>query len=339
MKKVKVEEAVGMVLAHDLTKIVPGEFKGAAFKKGHIIKPEDIDKLKDMGKNHINVMELTENDIHEDDAAIRIGTAISGEGVYMTEPSEGKVTVKAKERGLLKINLEGLEAINDIELIIVATLHNNTVVEKDQAVAGTRIIPLTTEKEKIERIEKICKESGKIVSVKKLKPLRAGIIVTGSEVYHGRITDKFGPVLEEKMKFYGGDVLGIKYAPDDAEMILDAINSFLEQGADIILTSGGMSVDADDVTPTAIRNASDKVITYGSPVLPGAMFMVAYKGNIPILGVPACGMYHRITALDLVLPRIAAGESISRKDITSLGHGGLCLHCEVCRYPVCPFGK
>lgn len=339
MKKVKVEDAVGMVLAHDLTKIVPGEFKGAAFKKGHIIKPEDIDKLKDMGKNHINVMELTENDIHEDDAAIRIGTAISGEGVYMTEPSEGKVTVKAKERGLLKINLEGLEAINDIELIIVATLHNNTVVEKDQAVAGTRIIPLTTEKEKIERIEKICKESGKIVSVKKLKPLRAGIIVTGSEVYHGRITDKFGPVLEEKMKFYGGDVLGIKYAPDDAEMILDAINSFLEQGADIILTSGGMSVDADDVTPTAIRNASDKVITYGSPVLPGAMFMVAYKGNIPILGVPACGMYHRITALDLVLPRIAAGESISRKDITSLGHGGLCLHCEVCRYPVCPFGK
>lgn len=339
MKKVKVEDAVGMVLAHDLTKIVPGEFKGAAFKKGHIIKPEDIDKLKDMGKNHINVMELTENDIHEDDAAIRIGTAISGEGVYMTEPSEGKVTVKAKERGLLKINVEGLEAINDIDLIIVSTLHNNTVVEKDQAVAGTRIIPLTTEKEKIEKIEKICEELGKIVSVKKLNPLKAGIIVTGSEVYHGRITDKFGPVLEEKMKFYGGDVLGIKYAPDDFEMILDAINSFLEQGADIILTSGGMSVDADDVTPTAIRSASDKVITYGSPVLPGAMFMVAYKGDTPILGVPACGMYHRITALDLVLPRIMAGELISRKDITSLGHGGLCLHCEVCRYPVCPFGK
>ncbi len=339
MKKVNVEDAVGMVLAHDLTKIVPGQFKGAAYKKGYIIKPEDVDNLKDMGKNHINVMELTENDVHEDDAAIRIGTAISGEGVYTTQPSEGKVTIKAKERGLLKINLEALETVNDIELIIIATLHNNTVVEKDQAVAGTRIIPLAIEKNKIERIEEICNEMGSIVSVKELKPLKAGIVVTGSEVYHGRITDKFGPVLEEKVRLYGGILLGIKYASDDSEMIQDSINSLIEQGADIILTSGGMSVDADDVTPMAIKNISDRVITYGSPVLPGAMFMLAYKGNTPILGVPACGMYHRTTVLDLVLPRAMAGEVLTRKDITSLGHGGLCLNCKVCHYPVCPFGK
>ncbi|WIV12549.1 molybdopterin-binding protein [Proteiniborus sp. MB09-C3] len=339
MKKVNVEVAAGLVLAHDLTKIVPGQFKGAAFKKGHIIKPEDIEILKDMGKNHINVMELTENDIHEDDAAIRIGTAISGVGVYTTQPSEGKVTIKAKERGLLKINLEALEAVNDIELIIIATMHNNTVVDKDQAVAGTRIIPLAIEKDKIERIEKICNDLGTIVSVKELKSLKAGIVVTGSEVYHGRITDKFGPVLEEKVRFYGGTALGIKYASDDTEMIQDSINSFIEQGADIILTSGGMSVDADDVTPTSIRNMSDRVITYGSPVLPGAMFMIAYRGDTPILGVPACGMYHKTTVLDLILPRIMAGEVLSRKDITSLGHGGLCLNCRVCHYPVCPFGK
>lgn len=338
MKKVNVEEAVGMVLAHDLTKIVPGQFKGAAFKKGHIIKPEDIDMLKDMGKNHINVLELTENDIHEDDAAIRIGTAISGEGVYTTQPSEGKVTIKAKERGLLKINLEALEEVNDIELIIIATLHNNSLVEKDQSVAGTRIIPLSIEKGKIERIEEICRELD-IISVKKLKPLKAGIVVTGSEVYHGRITDKFGPVLEGKVKFYGGTLLGIKYASDDIEMIQSSINSFIEDGADIVLTSGGMSVDADDVTPSAIRNVSDRVITYGSPVLPGAMFMIAYKKDRPILGVPACGMYHKTTVLDLILPRIMAGEILTRKDVTSLGHGGLCLNCEVCRYPVCPFGK
>ncbi len=339
MKKVRVEDAVGMVLAHDLTKIVPGQFKGAAYKKGYIIKPEDVDKLKDMGKNHINVMELTENDIHEDDAAIRIGTAISGEGVYTTQPSEGKVTLKAKERGLLKINLEALEAVNDIESIIIATLHNNTVVEKDQAVAGTRIIPLAVEKNKIEKIEEICNELGDIVSVKGLKPLKAGVVVTGSEVYDGRITDKFGPVLEEKVRFYGGTLLGIKYASDDIEMIQDSINSLIEQGADIILTSGGMSVDADDITPTAIKNISDRVITYGSPVLPGSMFMLAYKGNTPILGVPACGMYHKTTVLDLVLPRVIAGEVLTRKDLTSLGHGGLCLNCKVCHYPVCPFGK
>lgn len=339
MKKVRVEDAVGMVLAHDLTKIVPGEFKGAAYKKGYIIKKEDIEKLKDMGKNHINIMELTENDIHEDDAAIRIGNAISGNGVYITDPSEGKVTIKSKERGLLKINLDILEAVNDIELIIIATLHNNTVVEKDQAVAGTRIIPLSIEKEKIEKIEKICKDLGAIITVKKLKDLKAGIVVTGSEVYNGRIKDKFGPILEKKIEYFGGTVQGVKYASDDSEMIQEMIESFIDDGADIILTSGGMSVDADDMTPKAIKNVSDRIITYGSPVLPGAMFMIGYKGNTPILGVPACGMFHRVTVLDLVLPRIMAGEVITRKDITSLGHGGLCLNCEVCRYPVCPFGK
>ncbi|MFA5523831.1 MAG: molybdopterin-binding protein [Tissierellales bacterium] len=338
MKKVNVEDAVGMIIAHDLTKIVPGQFKGAGFKKGHIIKPEDIDLLKDMGKNHINVLELTEDHIHEDDAAIRIGTAISGEGIYTTQPSEGKVTIKAKERGLLKINLDALEEVNDIESIIIATRHNNYLVEKDQAVAGTRIIPLSIEKNKIERIEEICKEQA-IISVKELKALKAGVVVTGSEVYHGRITDRFGPVLEEKVKFYGGIPMGIKFASDDIEMIQDSINSFIEEGVDVVLTSGGMSVDADDVTPTAIRNISDRVITYGSPVLPGSMFMLAYKGEIPILGVPACGMYHKTTVLDLIFPRVLAGEILSRKDITSLGHGGLCLNCEVCTYPVCPFGK
>ncbi|SCG84513.1 molybdopterin binding domain-containing protein [Proteiniborus sp. DW1] len=339
MKIVNVEDAIGMVLAHDLTKIVPGQFKGAAFKKGHIIRPEDIPMLKDMGKNHINVLELSENDLHEDDAAIRIGMAISGEGVYTTQPSEGKVTLKAKERGLLKINLDALDEVNDIEMIIIATLHNNTVVDKDQSVAGTRIIPLSINKDKIETIEKICKDLGSIVSVKELKPLKAGIVVTGSEVYHGRITDKFGPVLEQKVRFYGGTLLGVKYASDDIDMIQASINELIGQGADIILTSGGMSVDADDLTPTAIRNISDRVITYGSPVLPGAMFMLAYKGNIPILGVPACGMYHKTTVLDLILPRIMTGEVLSRKEITRLGHGGLCLNCKVCHYPVCPFGK
>ena len=327
MKIVNVEEAIGMVLAHDLTKIVPGQFKGAAFKKGHVITPEDIPVLKDMGKNHLNVLELSEDDLHEEDAAIRIGTAISGEGVYRTDPHEGKVTLKARDRGLLKINLDALEEVNDIEMIIIATLHNNTVVDKDQPVAGTKIIPLTIKKDKIEAIERICKELGSIVSVKELKPLKAGIVVTGSEVYHGRITDKFGPVLEEKVRFYGGTLLGVKYASDDIDMIQNSINDFLEKGADIVLTSGGMSVDADDLTPTAIRNISDRVITYGSPVLPGAMFMVAYKGSTPILGVPACGMYHKTTVLDLILPRIMAGEEHSRKDITKPGGGGACLNC------------
>ncbi|SDL10747.1 molybdopterin-binding protein [Natronincola ferrireducens] len=339
MRKVKVEDAIGMVLAHDLTKIVPGEFKGAAFKKGHIIGEEDILELKKMGKNHINILELREDDLHEDEAALRIAKAVTGGGFILEGPSEGKVNIKSSGRGLLKINVELLERIHEIDLIMLATLHSNTVIEEDKVVAGTRIIPLTIKKEAIEKVEAICKEVGKIITIKELKSLKIGILVTGSEVYEGTIVDRFGPVLKKKVEQYGGELLETKYAPDDVVKIEGAINELIDKGAEVILTSGGMSVDADDVTPSAIRNVADKVITYGSPVLPGAMFMLAYKGKATILGIPACGMYHRITVFDLVFPRVLAGEILTRKDISSLAHGGLCQNCKVCHYPICSLGR
>lgn len=339
MKKVRVEDAIGMVLGHDLTRIVPGEFKGAAFKKGHIVREEDIEILKNMGKYNVHVFELNEKMIHEDEAAIRIAEAATGDGLYLRGPSEGKISIKAESKGILKINLEALSSINEIEMVMFATLHNNTVVEKDQTVAGTRIIPLVTEIHKIEDVEHICEELGKVLNINEIKPRKVGIVVTGSEVFEGRIKDKFGPVLKDKVNDYDSKFLGLKYAPDDKVQIQEAIKDLLSDGAELILTAGGMSVDADDVTPNAIEGIADNVITYGSPVLPGAMFMLAYKEEIPILGIPACGMYFRTTALDLVLPRVLAGEILTKKDITALAHGGLCLGCEVCRYPVCPFGK
>ncbi|RKD32941.1 molybdopterin-binding protein [Thermohalobacter berrensis] len=339
MKKVRVEDAVGAVLGHDLTKIVPGEFKGPAFKKGHIIKKEDIPILKGMGKNHIYVIDLKEHQIHEDEAALRIGNAVGGEGIYLKGPSEGKVSLRAKYKGLLKINLEALETINSIELIILATLHNNTLVKKDEQVAGTRIIPLVTEKSKIERVEDISKKLGTVIKIKRLKPKKIGIVVTGTEVYEGRITDKFGPILKNKVENYGGELVDIRYAPDDSSQIEKVIEEFLKEDVEIVFASGGMSVDADDVTPKAIKNVSDNIVTYGSPVLPGAMFMLAYRGKKAIIGIPACGMYYKTTVFDLVFPRILAGEILSRKDIISLAHGGLCLNCDICNYPICPFGK
>lgn len=339
MKAVKVEDAVGMVLAHDLTKIIPGEFKGAAFKKGYIIKEEDIDMLKSMGKNNVFIMELDENTIHEEEAAIRIAKAAAGDGLYLTEPAEGKVNLKADINGLLKINLEALEEINSIDMIVLATLHNNTMVEKDKLVAGTKIIPLTIDKSKVEEVEDICKKVGSVISVKPVKSMKVGIVVTGTEVYEGRIKDKFAPVLAGKVEKYGCSLIGTKFAPDNIDMIQEAVNSLINDGAEIIMTSGGMSVDADDVTPNAIKGLADRVITYGSPVLPGAMFMLAYKGDVAILGVPACGMYHKITVLDHVFPRVIAGDVLTRKDLASLAHGGLCQACEVCHYPICPFGK
>ncbi len=339
MKKVRVEDAVGMVLGHDLTKIVPGEFKGAAFKKGQVITAADIDVLKNMGKYHIYVIDLEDNYIHEDEASIRIGQAAAGEGVYLKGPVEGKISINAQVKGILKINLSLLTEINDIDSVILATLHSNTLVEKDRNVAGTRIIPLTVEKKKIIEIESICNKRGPIISINEIKPLKVGIVVTGTEVYEGRIQDRFGPVLQGKVNQYGAKTAGIKYAPDEQKEIQIAISSLIKQGAEVILTAGGMSVDADDVTPSAIQAIADEVITYGSPVLPGAMFMLAYRNQVTILGIPACGMYFRTTVLDLVFPRVLSGEVLSRKDINSLAHGGLCLGCEECRYPVCPFGK
>lgn len=339
MKKVRVEDAIGMVLAHDLTKIIPDRFKGVAFKKGYIIKEEDIEDLKNIGKNHVYILSLDENQLHEDEAAIRIGKAASGNGIATTNPSEGKVNLKAKYKGLLKINTEALQEINELDMIMLATLHNHSVVNKDQTVAATRIIPLVIDKVKIEKLEDICDTSNEVVSIKQMHPLKTGILVTGSEIYYGRITDKFGDILKNKIKNYGGQFVGIKYAPDNPQIISKKINELIEMGAEVILASGGMSVDADDVTPTAIRNIATDIISYGSPVLPGAMFMVAYYKDKTILGIPGCGMYHKTTVFDLIYPRVLAKERLTKKDITSLAHGGLCMKCEVCNYPICPLGK
>ncbi len=339
MKSIRVEDAVGTILAHDLTKIVPGEFKGAAFKKGYIVKAEDIEELKKMGKNHIYVLEMKQDSIHEDDAALRIAKASAGDGIVFEGPSEGKISLKASVKGLLKINLDALEAINDIDMVIISTLHNNTLVDKGKTVAGTRIIPLCIDKSSIEAVEKICQNLGKVMWVKELSSLKVGLIVTGTEVFEGRIKDKFGPVLVKKLEDYGCMMTGLNYAPDDKAHIQSAIETEIKNGAQVVLVSGGMSVDADDVTPSAIREAADRIITYGSPVLPGAMFMLGYKGDVPIMGIPACGMYHKITVFDLVFPRILAGDILTRKDIIRMGHGGLCQNCENCRYPNCTFGR
>lgn len=339
MKKIRVEDALGSILAHDMTKIVPGEFKGVAFKKGHIIKEEDINALKDMGKRHVFILELTENELHEDDAAYRIASCTKGSGIRLSSPREGKISLIAEYDGILQIDIKTLYEINYVEGAMLSTLHNNYPVKKDMVVAGTRIIPLTIDASVIEKIESITKDITSVVSIQKIQDKKIGIIVTGSEVFTGRIKDKFGPILESKIKTYGGTHIETVYSNDDVSMIENKMQYLKDQGVDIILLSGGMSVDPDDVTPTAIRSFSDDVTTYGSPVLPGAMFMLARKDGVSLLGIPGCGMYHKITVFDLIFPRILAGIPVTKKDIVELSHGGLCLNCEVCQYPVCPLGK
>lgn len=361
-KTIPVTDAVGTVLAHDITEIRAGVFKGPAFRKGHIVRQEDVCHLQRLGKEQLFVLQVGEDEMHEDDAARLLADALIGPGVAVKGgPREGKITILAKQDGLLKINRDALLAFNMLGDVMCATLHDNTVVRKGQEVAGTRAIPLVVKKHMVEEAVCIAKGAGGIIGVKRMRKPRAGVVITGNEVYHGRISDAFAPIIEGKIKAYGGEVIGTYYAPDDVSVIEARLRELIDAGADLLITTGGMSVDPDDVTRFAIRNLGAVDIAYGSAVLPGAMVLVAYvektpgmmsevsapdplpltpyASPVPVLGVPACGMYHKTTVFDLILPRILAGEQIGRRELAELGHGGLCLNCETCRYPVCPFGK
>ncbi|KYO66804.1 molybdopterin-binding protein [Thermovenabulum gondwanense] len=336
MKILPVEKAVGMILCQDVTKIVPGEFKGRAFKKGHIIKEEDIQELLKLGKEHVYVWEAREGEIHEDEAAIRIARSVSGENVVFDEPYEGKSSLKSAIKGLLKVDQELLYEINSVDLVTVASLPDNFTVEEGQKIAGARVIPLVIDEEIIKKVEMICSER-KIFNVKPYRKMKAGIITTGSEVYKGRIKDRFGPIMIKKLEYFGAEFLGQIFCPDDVNLIIKGINEMLEKNAEVVILTGGMSVDADDLTPKAIKECSEHVVTYGAPVQPGNMFMLAYRGNSALLGVPGCAMYHRTTILDAILPRIFIGERLKKEDFIKMGLGGLCQGCEVCRYPNCYF--
>ena len=340
LTKISLEDAVGTQLVHDITEIRPGEFKGPAFRKGHTVCDEDICHLQKLGKNHLYLVDMEDDEIHENQAAIMLAHGLAGENiVWEDDPKEGKIGLRASIDGLLRVDTTSLAAFNLVDDVMCATLHNHTFVSQDELVAATRAIPLIMKRAPIERAVAIAAQNGGVVSVKPLRKVEAGLIITGNEVYHGLIEDRFAPILTEKIKALGSHVAGIEFAPDDEDLIGRAIGRHLSDGCDLLLLSGGMSVDPDDVTRKGIRKAGATEMYYGAAALPGAMFLVAYIEDVPLLGIPACGLHHRITALDLVLPRILAGERIGKKELAFLGHGGLCKDCPDCIYPHCPYGK
>jgi molybdenum cofactor synthesis domain-containing protein len=339
MKSVRVEEAVGMVLGHDITRIVRGVTKGRAFKKGHVIAADDIETLLDLGKKNIYVWDLQEGYLHEDDAAALIAAAAAGPGIVLSEPKEGKIELSAAHTGLLKIDVSLLGRLNSLKHIILATIHSNQIVAAGKKLAGTRIIPLVIKRTAADEAAALLRENGPLIQVKPLSRLKIGIVTTGSEVFEGRIKDQFGPVLREKFAALGCEVLRQIIVPDDAAIIAASIKELIAEGAQLIATSGGMSVDPDDVTPEGIRRAGGTIVTYGAPVLPGAMFLLSFLGDVPVVGLPGCVMYHATTVFELVVPRLLAGETLEKKDFAMMGHGGLCAGCPECRYPECGFGK
>lgn len=337
MKKVSIEDAIGMELCHDITEMKDG-FKGAAFKRGHIIREEDIPHLLDIGKKTIFVWESNAGEIHEEDCALRMAAMAPVPQAHYTEPSEGKVLLFADQRGLFRVNRHLLNKLNSIGDITISTLPDHYPVEVGARLASMRIVPLVTQETQIIEAEHLCSQEN-LLELHPYQHKKIGVIITGSEVYSGRIKDKFEPVVRAKMKQYPSEIIGVSICDDNLDMIVDAARTHLKNGADFLIFTGGMSVDPDDLTPTAIRQLGAEIVTHGVPSQPGNMTLVAYLDDIPVLGVPGAAISLPTTIFDVLLPQIFAGDKITKEELIGLGDGGLCQMCKTCHWPNCTFGR
>lgn len=339
MKLIPVQEAVGHVLCHDLTRIVRGEFKGPQFRKGHVVTEEDIPMLLSMGKEHLYVWEMEPGMLHENDGAEALCALCFGENMARSEVKEGKIEITATCDGLFRVDTARLTAVNMIEELMIATRHSNTPVKAGDKLCGTRVIPLVIREEKLQAAREAAGDKP-LLEVLPYRRKTVGVVTTGSEVFHGRIQDTFTPVIVDKLRAYGMEMTVHELSDDGMDNIVAAIEKVRKAGVDLVLCTGGMSVDPDDNTPGAIKTSGAKIVTYGAPVLPGAMFLLGYYDDgTPVMGLPGCVMYAGATIFDLILPRVAADVPVTRAEIAAMGNGGLCLGCQECRYPICPFGK
>jgi hypothetical protein len=338
--KIPIEQAVGTYLAHDVTEIRPGEFKGPSFRRGHKIRNQDLCHLMRLGKRHLYVLNLGQDQVHEDEAVLELASALAGPGVsFDRKPREGKLRLQAIYAGLLKVKVEPLVEFNLVPEVMCASLHDNVPVAQGQVIAGTRAIPLIIGREALDQALDVARRNAPLFSVKAYVRRRAHLIITGNEVYDGLIEDKFEAIVSRKLAAYGASLEETVILPDHADLIADHTRRFMAMGTDLIITTGGMSVDPDDVTRLGIRKAGVDRLYYGAAALPGAMCLLAYKQDLPIIGLPACGLYHPATVFDILLPRLLAGDAPDQRDLARLSVGGLCWDCEVCRYPACAFGK
>jgi len=339
MKKVRVEQAVGMTLCHDITGIGP-DFKGPVFRRGHVIEESDLDRLLDLGKRFVFIWEENAGEVHEEDAALRLAKLSAVEGGSFTGPSEGKMVLTAQRSGLLRVNVPLLTAVNSIGDITISTLPDHYPVQPGDKLASMRIVPLVTQAAQLEEADRLCRESDRpLLRLLPYQRKKVGIIITGSEIYTGRIQDRFQPVIRGKLSPFGAEVLGCTFCDDELPMLEDAVARYLEQGAELIIMTGGMSVDPDDLTPTAVRRTGAEVVSHGVPSQPGNMLMLAYLGDTAIVGVPGAAVKLPTTTFDVLLPQLMTEEKLTREDLIRLGDGGFCQSCPDCRWPNCTFGR
>lgn len=341
-RTIPVEEAVGMPLAHDLTQIdAPNHIKTARFKKGQIITEADLPVLRDMGKEHLLIIELQTGFVHEDDAAVALSEVLAGDNLRVTPPEEGRCNLVAAESGILWYLAETVNRVNQDPDWVLSALAPHRPVLAGQTVAGFRIRPLAIEDYRVERAVAAVRGSQPF-KILPFRPLKVGLVTTGKEIFDGRIADAFRPKLDEKLSRLNGECIGQSFSTDTVEDISAAISAFLEKGAKVVICTGGMSVDADDRTPGAIRNVCRKISFQGTPALPGAMLMLGWAASpvdgedVAVIGAPACVAFDDRTALDKLLPFVFAG--IEPGDLVRRwGVGGLCERCAVCHYPSCSF--
>jgi Probable molybdopterin binding domain len=339
LKKIKVEDAVGMTLGHDMTRVIPGKCKEVAFRRGYIIREEDIPEFHKIGKEHIYVIEGTNVDVHEEDAARRLAAAFAGPEFKQSGVKEGRIDLISTVNGVLKVNVPLLTEVNSFDGIVLSTRHSGTVCQPDMVVAGTKIIPLYMPDAGLRKVENLCRKKGAVLKVMPFALKKVGVVVTGSEVYKGLVQDKFTDTIKRKVEALGARLIHSIMVPDDENMIAGAILDMKTRGAELIFACGGFSVDPDDVTVEGIKRTGAKVVAYGAPVMPGSMCLVGYLDGTPILGAPACAIWNKATVVEVFLPRMLAGDPITHEEVAALGHGGLCLGCQPCGYPLCPFCK
>ena len=339
LKKIKVEDAVGMTLGHDMTRVIPGRCKEVAFRRGYIIRREEIPEFHKIGKEHIYVIEGDNVDVHEEDAARRLAAAFAGPEFKHSGVKEGRIDLISSINGVLKVNTSLLTEVNSFDGVVLATRHSGTVCEPDMVVAGTKIIPLYMPDAELRKVEALCRKKGAVLKILPFMLKKVGVVVTGSEVYKGLVQDKFTDTIKRKVEALGAHLIHSVVVPDDEQMIAAAVLDMKVRGAELIFACGGFSVDPDDVTVEGIERAGAKIVAYGAPVMPGSMCLVAYLDGIPVLGAPACAIWNKATVIEVFLPRMLARDPITREEVAALGHGGLCLSCQPCGYPLCPFCK
>ncbi|MEW6081823.1 MAG: molybdopterin-binding protein [Bacillota bacterium] len=335
-REVPVEGSAGLTLAYDLTEIIPGERKGAVLRRGHVIGEGDIVTLRRIGKSSIKVLDLEEDEIHEDEAALVLAKALSGPGLEVTMPGEAWANVSSLGEGLLKVDVARLLEVNLVQDVLVATIHNNSTVALGDIIAKAKVLGLVTKKRNIEEVIRVAGQAP-VLTLLPFQPFRIGLAVTGNEVFSGRIKDAFGPLIQGRLARYKNTVATLRLVPDSVQEVAGTVAAMLEDGMELILVTGGMS--PDDCTPEGIRQSGAQVVFSGAPVAPGAMTLLAYAGNVPVLGIPAGVLARPRGLLDLVLPRLLAGEQLTSKDMLAYAHGGLCRGCDTCTFPACSFGK